>query len=253
MCISLDNRSGNFTAKQIQNVELRKYANELAKDAMNIRANLLHMSAVMAAIASRSNDGILAEFDNSLVKFAEERLGIKKSQAYSMVQVGATFLDSKGNVLISANVGSKWSNTQLMALLPMAGTGKNKRGSNDTRVAVEKLIEDGLISSDMTVAEIKSVVAEQRPDAKAKAKQKASRKAKANSKAKIQNEKANNAVVIEDEQPAFDGTCIATLQFMQAEDGSITVLFNGEDQKFDDSNIKQIITMMQGANNYNSK
>ena len=131
MCITLDNRSAKFTKNAIKNDELRSFANMLAEDAMNIRANLLHMSAIMATIAARRDSGILEEFDNSIVTFAENRLGIKKSQVYSMVQVGATFLDSAGKSILPEK-GGKWNNTQFMALLPMAGTGKNKKSPEDT-------------------------------------------------------------------------------------------------------------------------
>ena len=126
MCITLDNRSTKFAKNAIKNDELRSFANMLAQDAMNIRANLLHMSAIMATIASKRDTGILDEFEGSIAKFGEERLGLKKSQIHNMVKVGATFLDGNGKSLLTEK-GGKWNNTQFMALLPMAGTGKNRK------------------------------------------------------------------------------------------------------------------------------
>ena len=81
MCNNLENTTRKFNVTAIRNPELRRYANELASDAMNIRANLLHMSAIMAAIAASKDSGsdILAEFNDSIAEFAEQKLGIKKT------------------------------------------------------------------------------------------------------------------------------------------------------------------------------
>ena len=250
MCITIDNRSTKFNKTAIKNDELRSFANALAQDAMNIRANLLHMSAIMATIASKRESGILAEFDDSIVKFAEERLGIKKSQVYSMVQVGATFLDANGRSLLPEK-GGKWSNTQFMALLPMAGTGKNKKSPNDTFAACCELVDDGKIRPSMTVAEIKEVVKNERPDAERLAKASEERKAKKENKAK--NEAKAEEIANTEKHDTIDGTCIADITVWQLKDGTLHVCFDGAEKQFDDVNIENIVKLLKSATNYNAK
>lgn len=246
MCITLDNRSAKFNKTAIKNDELRSFANMLAEDAMNIRANLLHMSAIMATIAARRDSGILEEFDNSIVTFAENRLGIKKSQVYSMVQVGATFLDSNGKSILTEK-GGKWNNTQFMALLPMAGTGKNKKSPEDTLKACEELVKDGKIKPSMTVAAIKEVVKVERPDAKRLVEQAEKRQAKKEAK-----EKAENAINEEttEKHDTIKGTKIAEISVWQLSDGSIHVCFDSEEKDFTNENISAIVNLLTQAKNF---
>lgn len=241
MCITLENRSAKFNKTAIKNDELRSFANMLAQDAMNIRANLLHMSAIMATIAARREDGILAEFDDSIVTFAQERLGIKKSQVYSMVQVGTTFLDNSGKSLLPEK-GGKWSNTQLMALLPMGGAGKNKLTPSETLDACKELVADGKISPDMTVADIKEVVKNERPDAKAVAEKAKARKAKADAKTKVEETIKDSKV--EDSKPTIKGTKIGSLEFWQTADGKIHVIINGQEADYDTNFVNGVVEML---------
>lgn len=246
MCITIDNRSNKFSKTAIKNDELRSFANMLAEDAMNIRANLLHMSAIMATIAARRDSGILAEFDNSVVTFAENRLGLKKSQVYSMIQVGATFLDSAGKSVLPEK-GGKWNNTQFMALLPMAGTGKNKKSPEDTLKACAELVSAGKIKPSMTVAQIKEVVKVERPDAKRLAEQAEKRQAKKDAK-----EKAENAIneKTTEKHDTIKGTKIAEISVWQLSDGSIHVCFDGEERQFTNENISAIVNMLTQATNF---
>lgn len=243
MCVMIENRANaSFTKTAIKNTELRELANILAEDAMNIRANLLHMSAIMALIA-RKRDEILGEFDNSPVTFAEQRLGLKKTQVYSMIQVGETFLDSEGHSLLTER-GAKWSNTQFMALLPMAGTGKNKRTPEDTLTACKKLVADGKIKPSMTVAEIKAVVAEERPDAAMKRATAAKRKAKADAKADAEE------TISAKKKPTVKGTFKGSLEFYELSDGTMLALFDGKEVKFNDKNIDALVENLRKCTNY---
>lgn len=253
MCISIENRGGQFTKANIKNDELRAYANALAEDAMNIRANLLHMSAIMAAIAAKAEaqkkadeETLLSQFGDSIVTFGEERLGLKKSQIYSMVNVGTTFLDSEGVPLL-AQRGGKWSNTQLMAMLPLAGTGKAKKSPADTLKAAQTLVKSGDLKPSLTVAEIKKVVAEHRPDAAEKA-------AKAEKKAKADAEKSEQAEKVAEElgttvAPKVKGERKGTIEMWEI-DGKMHVFFNGEELSFNESNIEALVTAMRKAVNY---
>ena len=246
MCITLDNRSAKFNKNAIKNDELRSFANMLAEDAMNIRANLLHMSAIMATIDSKRDSGILEEFDNSIVTFAENRLGIKKSQVYSMVKVGETFLDSDGKSILTER-GGKWNNTQFMALLPMAGTGKNKKSPEETLKACEALVKAGKIKPSMTVAEIKEIVKVERPDAKRIAEQAEKRQTKKDAKEKV--EKAISEETTE-KHDTIKGTKIAEISVWQLNDGTIHVCFDGEENEFTQENISAIVNMLKQATNF---
>lgn len=241
MCTAIENRSANFTAASIKNDALREYANILADDAMNIRQNLLHMSAIMAAIAARRDEGILNEFDNSIVTFGEKRLGLKKSQVYNMVAVGATFLDEKGNSRLTER-GAKWTSTQFIALLPMAGTGKNKRTAEDTLAACKKLVTDKKIKPSMTVAEIKAVVDAERPDAAKRAK--AAEKRTKKQEAKEQAEETIKA------KTETSKNLIGSIEFYQDSNGNVFVAIDGEFREFDNKNVENVAKLMRAAENF---
>lgn len=244
MCISIENKSTKFTKTNIKNDELRGYANILLQDAMNIRANLLHMSAVMASIDSKRDMGILDEFDNSLVKFAEEKLGIKKSQVYSMVNVGRVFLDKDGHSLLPEK-GGRWNNTQFMALLPMAGTGKNKRSESETLDACKELVKDGIIKPSMTVAELKDIVKRHRPDAI----QLAEKALKREEKKAAETEDNND--VESDNVKHINGTLMGKIEIYKIED-DLHVIVNGvEPDNIDDKFIDGVVDMLRRTVSYN--
>ena len=242
MCLSIENRGSEFTAKAIKNDELRKYANMLVTDCMNIRKNLLHISAVMASIAEKRDTGILEEFDNSILVFAEKRLGLKKSQVYNMVAVGATFLDDNGNVLLPQR-GGRWNNTQLMALLPMGG---KKLGPDKTLEVCQKLVKDKLISPDMTVAEIKKVVNEYRPDAKRVEKQ----KEEINRKKELTGEVIETkAEVIDNDDKSFK--LVEKIEiFIDHTNNEYYAKFNGKLKTFDYSDINDFGELLKICANY---
>lgn len=246
MCLSIENRGSEFTAKAIKNDELRKYANMLVSDCMNIRKNLLHISAVMASIADKRDTGILEEFDNSIVVFAEKRLGLKKSQVYNMVAVGATFLDGNGNVLLPQR-GGRWNNTQLMALLPMGGKGNTKLGPDKTLEACQKLIEDKLISPDMTVAEIKDVVNEYRPDVKRVEKQ----KDEANRKKELTGEVIETKAEVIDNDDNKSFKLVEKIEiFIDHTNNEYYAKFNGKLKTFDYNDIHDFGELLKICTNY---
>lgn len=254
MCITIENRSGQFTKSSIKNDELRNYANQLQDDAMNIRANLLHMSAIMAAISNRADAQkaadevtILAEFGDSITQFGEERLGLKKSQVYSMVAVGTTFLDSDGKPMLK-QTGGKWSNTQLMALLPLAGTGKKKLPPTETLKAAQRLANKGTIKPSMTVKALKAVVAENRPDAAERA-AKAEKDEQAKAEQAEQMEKAEKA--IEEKHDTIRGELVGEIRFYLV-DNNLHAIFNGEESQFAESNIEAIVTMLHKCVNFSN-
>lgn len=244
MCISIENKSTKFTRANIKNDELRAYANILVQDAMNIRANLLHMSAIMASIDSRRDTGILNEFDNSIVKFAEDRLGIKKSQVYSMVNVGRTFLDDDGKSLLPEK-GGKWNNTQFMALLPMSGTGKNKRSEIETLAACTELVDKGIIKPSMTVAEIKEIVRTNRPDAEKLAEKAAKRAEKKNAETKSDVTETETEDIVR-----INGTLVGKIEIYQIDEKLHAVINGTEPEIIDDTFINGIVDMLHRTINY---
>ena len=246
MCLSIENRGSEFTAKAIKNDELRKYANMLVTDCMNIRKNLLHISAVMASIAEKRDTGILEEFDNSIVVFAEKRLGLKKSQVYNMVAVGATFLDGDGNVLLPQR-GGRWNNTQLMALLPMGGKGSKKLGPDKTLEACQKLVEDKLISPDMTVAEIKEVVNVNRPDAKRVEKQKNESDRKKELTGEVIETKAD---IIEPKNDKKGDKIVEKIEIFSDINRNYYAKFNGEVITFSNNDIYDFTKLLKICTNY---
>ena len=95
----------------------------------------------------------------------------------------------------------------------------------------------------MTVAEIKAVVAKERPDAEAKRIAANKRKAKADAKAAAQE-------AVDEKKPTVSGTLIAEMSFYQLSDGSIHVLFDGVEKPFNDKNIEALVGNLRKAANY---
>ena len=238
MCTSIENKSGNFNKLSIKDDRLRTYANEIAKVVADGRKARIQLCGIMAEMESQD---IYEQF-GGFVPFCEERLGIKKSQAYDMVNVGRVFdIKRENNWQPSLTAkGGAWTQTQLMALLPMAGTGKNKLSASETLANCEELALLGEIAPTMTVKEIKDVVKENRPDAQAKADAKAKRE-----QAKAEKEKAEQEV-----QASIKGTRIASIEFWQLSGGEIYVLFDGEERDFDADNMAQMADMFVKARNF---
>lgn len=238
MCISIENKSGNFNKLSIKDDRLRTYANEIAKVVANGRKARIQLCGIMAEMESQD---IYEQF-GGFVPFCEERLGIKKSQAYDMVSVGRVFgIKRENNWSPSLTAkGGAWSQTQLMALLPMAGTGKNKLTETETLASCEELALLGTIAPTMTVKEIKDVVKENRPDAQAKA----------DAKAKREQDKAEKEQAEQEVQAAIKGTRIASIEIWQLTDGEIYVMFDGEEKQFDGANLALISDWLTSARNY---
>lgn len=238
MCTSIENKSGNFNRLSIKDDRLRTYANEIAKVVANGRKARIQLCGIMSEMESQD---IYEQF-GGFVPFCEERLGIKKSQAYDMVNVGRVFGIKRENNWVPSltAVGGAWTQTQLMALLPMAGTGRNKLSENEALASCEELALLGVIAPTMTVKEIKDVVKEHRPDAKAKAEAKAKRE-----QAKAEKEQAEQVA-----QAAIKGTRIASIEIWQLSGGEIYVTFDGEEKRFDGANLSLITEWLTSARNY---
>ena len=234
MCILIENKAGKFSKTSIKDDELREYANILLLDATNIRENLLHMSAIMATINARVGNGILAQFDDNIATFAEKRLGIKKSQAYNMVNVGEVFLTESGVPRLSQR-GGKWSSTQLVALLPMAGRKSSRLTPDETVASCQELIDNGLLSPSMTVAEIKEVVKKYKPGAKVET---------------GTGEETETGTGEENETGKEVMQKIYTMDVCIDKNNNVHVLFNGEEFEYTEENVIKISEYLRNAVNY---
>lgn len=242
MCMSVENRSSMFSAKSITNKELRDYANEITQVVSVGRAARVQLCGIMAEMAQKD---IFGQFGGEFGQFVEERLGLKKSQAYDMVRVGATFGIKRENnwkPQLMANGGS-WTQTQLMALLPMGAKAQGQKKPTtpqETLERCESLVQRKLIKPSMTVAEIKEVVKRERPDAKAIEDRKVKREQK-----KLEESKAK-----EQAAEKLHGKKLMDISIWQLEGGEIHVTFNGEELEYKEDNIAEIIGKLMAAKNY---
>ena len=238
MCVAIENKSGKFNKTSIKDETLRNYANEIAEVVAVGRKARVQLCGIMAEMAEQD---IYEQF-GGFAEFVEQRLGLKKSQAYDMVRVGRVFaIDRNVNwkPILTAK-GGEWTQTQLMALLPMGGSGKNRLDDVDTLYACQSLVDRGLVNPTMTVAEIKEVVKQERHDAKALEAAKAKREEK-----KAEQEKAE-----QEANTKLYGTKIAEIQIWQLSGGEIYVTFDGDEKEFNFDNINEINNMLITARNF---
>lgn len=238
MCVAIENKSGKFNKVSIENETLRTYANEIAMVVSVGRKARIQLCGIMAEMTEQD---IYDQF-GGFAEFVEQRLGLKKSQAYDMVRVGRVFGIKRNynwKPALTAK-GGEWTQTQLMALLPMGGTGKNRLDDTDTFYACQSLVDRGMVSPKMTVAEIKEVVKQERHDAKAIEAAKAKREEK-----KAEQEKAE-----QEANAKIHGNKIAEIQIWQLSGGEIYAIFDGEEKEFTFDNINEINNLLITARNF---
>ena len=200
----------NANAYGIQNTELATITNQILGYAANMRLYGLIICSKVAYLRDNA-ETLLTEFDNSIEKYGLEVLGLKKAQTQAMAKTGKYYLDNEGNCILPEPDGVRFNKTQLQAMLPLLGSGKQL----DTKLAYQ-LTEEGTITPEMTVTEIKQVVAEKRPDA-------AMREATAKKRedAKVSKEKA-----AKETERALYGEVLATFELRQTNDGKLHVWIN---------------------------
>lgn len=245
MCIAIENKSGKFTKSVIKNDKLREYANEIADVVADGRKARIQLCGIMAEMAEQD----IFEETEGFGNFCENKLGIKKTQGYDMVRVGAVFAIKRANGWKPALTakGGAWNQTQLMALLPMGGTGKTKVSPEETLANCEALVERGWLKPSMTVSEIKELVATERPDRYRLEAQKQKRLEAKEAKEKAEAEAAEKA---EAEAAVLKGNRLSKVEIWQLSGGEIYVTFNGEELTFNDANISEITANLLMARNY---
>lgn len=192
---------------------------ELAEITATIYAYGLNMResakqiAVRVAYIRENADYLCNEFQGKtagerFTKYGESILGIKRAQLNAFAKVGKELLDANGvSILPVAEGNGDYTMTQLQALLPLPVD------------VAKQLSYDEVIKPSMKVAEIKQVVAENRPDA-------AERRAKAE---KREQDKVRREAQQQAAEQAINGVEVATITINVKPDGAFIIKCNGED------------------------
>lgn len=124
--------------------DLRKSTCKIRACGDGIRRNYFKVAVELSKI----DNGQYYIEDNfqSTVEYAEKVFGIKKSSAYAFITIGESWVLEDGSRTVLTESGSDYSISQIGALLPL---GSEK--------AIE-LANDGKISPDMSVRELKAIV-----------------------------------------------------------------------------------------------
>lgn len=130
------------TTPTLKNLELTNVTNRIMEIGNSIRANMFEVAKLLAKVEDEElfkDDG----FKNT-VEYGVSVLGFKKSQMYDLLKVGHTFDTSTLS-------NGEYNTTQLQTLAPLG------------KEIIDKLADEGVISPDMTVAEIKDIVRDNKP------------------------------------------------------------------------------------------
>lgn len=213
---------------------LKKYQREIVTIVNNGRKQRIQLAGVLAEMA-HNKDVKYGAFGNIDI-FCSEYLGIKKSQMYAMIQVADMFGITREGKWVPAlpNPNGDWSLTQLVTLLPMQGNNGTPQIGFDNCV---KLINEGKLDASMTVANIKDIVKEYRPDAKAIAAK----------KEKQEKEKEHREGEKLKAEAKIVGTQIATIEVWVKDDGWRYVIVNGERYDLTDAIINDIVGVIKGT------
>ena len=132
-----------ITVKEIKNATLRKATERITKCTHAIATNAYTIAAILAKIDETecyTEDGF-----KNVAEYTEAFFGMKKSSTYEYIKIGREYVENNHSNLPHAEVD--FTHKQVAALLPL----KNRER------AVE-LIEDGTITVDTPVSEIKKIV-----------------------------------------------------------------------------------------------
>ena len=132
-----------ITVKEIKNTTLKKATERITKCTHAIATNAYTIAAILAKIDEMecyTEDGF-----KNVAEYAETFFGMKKSTTYEYIKIGRDYVENNHSNLPHADID--FTHKQVAALLPL----KNRDR------AVE-LIEDGTITVDTPVSEIKKIV-----------------------------------------------------------------------------------------------
>lgn len=132
-----------ITVKEIKNATLKKATERITKCTHAIATNAYTIAAILAKIDETecyTDDGF-----KNVAEYTEAFFGMKKSATYEYIKIGREYVENNHSNLPHAEVD--FTHKQVAALLPL----------NNRDRAVE-LIEDGTITVDTPVSEIKKIV-----------------------------------------------------------------------------------------------
>lgn len=134
------------TAREFKNKKLRDYTNQIYKAGGTIKKAYARISVILNKI-DLSQCYQLDGFDN-VHDYSREVLGLNQSTSYALLAIGRSYIDAKTfESVLKHDDGNDFSTSQLQALLPLKSIEK-----------AQELAENGDITPDMTVKEIKELV-----------------------------------------------------------------------------------------------
>lgn len=134
----------------ITNKDLKSYTTKLKNCGDNIRKNYIKISFLLNEI--EKTECYLDDGFESTTDYASKVLNIQKTTTYNLLKIGKDFISETGDRTVLTEKGNDYGVSQLQALLPI-GVEKAK-----------ELHDDGIISPDMSVRQIKQAIKTDEPE-----------------------------------------------------------------------------------------
>ena len=126
--------------------DLRKSTNAIRQAGDGIRKNYLKIARELAKIETK--EWYLDDDFESVIDYAEKVFSIKKSTAYTLIEIGKNWISEDGKRTVLTTEGADFSVSQLGAMLP-AGVSECK-----------KYVKKGKLTPQMSVRTIKKFISE---------------------------------------------------------------------------------------------
>lgn len=133
-----------ISGQKFLSADLRKSTNTIRLAGDGIRKNYLKIARELANI--EINEWFVEDDFENVIEYAEKVFSIKKSTAYTLIEIGKNWINKEGTRTVLTKEGVDFTISQLGVMLP-AGV--------DT---CKKLIKKGDISPTMSVRAIKKVI-----------------------------------------------------------------------------------------------
>lgn len=133
---------------EISNKDLKGYTTKIKNCGENIRKNYIKIAHLLNEVDSTEcylDDGFVDTQD-----YASKVLGIQKTTCYNLLKIAKEYLNEDGTRTILTTEGIDFGVSQVQALLPL--------GVDEAKT----LCENGTITPDMSVRQIKKIVADNR-------------------------------------------------------------------------------------------
>lgn len=133
---------------EISNKDLKGYTTKIKNCGENIRKNHIKIAHLLNEVDSTEcyiDDGFVDTQD-----YASKVLGIRKTTCYNLLKIAKEYVNEDGTRTILTSEGQDFGVSQVQALLPLG------------RDEAKELCENGTITPDMSVRQIKKIVADNR-------------------------------------------------------------------------------------------